>query len=269
MSSTVYGCPRLTAVILLAVSCVIGSGSALAEVKTEPVSYKDGGLTLKGVLVWDTAHTGKRPGILVIDEWWGLTDWAVDQARRLAAAGYVAFAADMYGEGKTTDDPKVAGKWMNEVVGNVEVWNRRAQLGLDVLKADSRVDANNLAAMGSSFGGKTAVQMAFAGHDIKAAVCIASSKLELLSKDVTSIKPKILVFYGGDDKWTPPEKISVFMEALAGIEADWQIVTYSGTRHSFTNPAADMRKMDNLAYNEKSASRSWLAIMALFDEVFR
>lgn len=269
MSSTIYGYLRLTAVVLLTVSCVIGSGGVLAEVKTKPVSYEDGGLTLKGVLAWDTAHTGKRPGILVIDEWWGLTDWAVDQARQLAAAGYVAFAADMYGEGKTTDDPKVAGKWMKEVMGNVEAWNRRAQLGLDVLKADSRVDADKLAAMGSSFGGKTAIQMAFAGHNIKAAVCIASSNLQPPPKNVTSIKPKILVFYGGDDKWTPPEKISGFMGSLAGVEADWQIVVYSGTRHSFTNPAADTRGMDNLAYNEKSASGSWATMMAFFDEVFR
>ncbi len=269
MSSTVFGYSRLTAVLLLAVSCVVGWGSALAEVKTRPVSYEDDGLILKGVLAWDTVQTGKRPGILVIDEWWGLTDWAVDQARQLAAAGYVAFAADMYGEGKTTDDPKVAGKWMKEVMGNIEAWNRRAQLGLDVLKADSLVDTENLAAMGSSFGGRTAIQMAFAGHDIKAAVCIASSELQPPPKNVTSIKPKILIFYGGDDKWTPPEKISGFMGSLASVEADWQIVVYSGTHHSFTNPAASTRGMDNLVYNEKSASRSWLTMMALFDEAFR
>ena len=269
MSATVSGFSRLTGAILLAVACMICSASVLAEVKIKSVDYKDGGLTLKGVLVWDTTHTGKRPGILVMDEWWGLTNWAVDQARQLAAAGYVAFAADMYGEGRTTDDPKVAGKWMNEVVGDEETWNRRAQLGLDVLKADSRVDTDKLAVMGSSFGGKTAVQMAFAGHDIKAAVCIASSKLELPSNRVASVKPKILVFYGGDDKWTPPEKISGFMDSLAGLEADWQVVVFSGTRHSFTNPAADARGMDNLRYNAESARRSWATMMALFDEVFR
>ncbi len=259
---------RFAFVFALAVAGVWSAGDAWAEIKTKTVTYKDGGVTLKGMLAWDSGHKGKRPGIVIVDEWWGLTDYAKSRARRLAAAGYVAFAADMYGDGKTTNDPEQAKEWMTGVISNTALWNRRAQLGLDILKADPNVDGGELAAIGSSFGGLTAIQMAYAGHDIKAAVSIAS-QLPPAPQDVTSIKPRMLVFIGDDDKWITPDKVNAFKAGLAGAEADWEIIIYSGTRHSFTNPDAGTRGIDNLVYNEMSAERSWIAMMTLFDEVFK
>lgn len=261
---------RLALVFVLALSGVWFVGDARAEIKTKTITYKDGDVTLKGMMAWDTAQSGKRPGVLVVDEWWGLTKYAKNLARQLAAAGYVAFAADMYGEGKTTNDPKQAGKWMNQVTGNAALWNRRAQLGLDVLKTGPNVDGGKLAAIGSSFGGATAIQMAYAGHDIKAAVSIASSlAVAPPPTNVSAIKPRMLIFIGGDDKFVTADKVTAFKAGLRGIKADWEIITYSGTRHSFANPDADSRGMKNLAYNEMSAKRSWTATISLFDEVFK
>ena len=265
MKNTITG---FAFVFMLALAGIWSAADVRAEVKTKTVTYKDGNVTLKGVMAWDSARSGKRPGILVVDEWWGLTNYAKSRARRLAAAGYVAFAADMYGDGKTTNDPKVAKKWMTGVIGDTAVWNRRAQLGLDILKVDPNVDGSKLAAIGSSFGGATAIQMAYAGHDIKAAVSIASS-LAPAPKNVTAIKPRMLVFIGGDDKWIKEDKFAAFKAGLAGVKADWQIITYSGTRHSFANLDAGTRGMDNMVYNEKSAKRSWMATMALFEEAFK
>ncbi len=259
---------RLASIFVLVLAGIWLVGNAQAEVKTRNVTYKDGDVTLKGVLAWDAAKSGKRPGILVVDEWWGLTDYAKDRARRLAATGYVAFAADIYGDGRTTNDAKQAGKWMKQVTGNVALWNRRAQLGLDILKADPNVAGGKLAAIGSSFGGLTAIQMAFAGHDIKAAVSVASS-LPKVPKGIKAIKPRMLIFIGGDDLFVKPGTVSTFKTGLKGIKADWEIITYSGSRHSFTNRYAHTRGIKNMVYNETTAKRSWTAMMTMFDEVFK
>ena len=259
---------RLASIFTLALVGLCSIGSAWAEIKTKNITYQDVDVTLKGLLAWDDARDGKRPGILVVDEWWGLTDYAKNRARQLAAAGYVAFAADMYGDGKTTNDPKQAGKWMKQVTGDVSLWNRRAQLGLDVLKAEPNVDGGKLAAIGSSFGGATALQMAYAGHHVKAVVSVASS-LSPAPASVTAIKPRVLVFHGRDDTFIPADRIEAFKAGLDQAKADWEMIIYSGTRHSFTNPAADSRGMENLAYNEMAAKRSWIAMTALFDEVFK
>ncbi len=259
---------RLALVFVLALMGLCSVGNAWAEIKTKNITYQDGEVTLKGLLAWDAAKNGKRPGVLVVDEWWGLTDYAKNRARQLAAAGYVAFAADMYGDGKTTNDPKQAGKWMKQVTGDTVRWNRRAQLGLDVLKADPNVDGGKLAAIGSSFGGATALQMAYAGHDVKVVVSVASS-LSPAPERIAAIKPRVLVFHGGDDTFVPADRIEAFKAGLDRAKADWEMIIYSGTRHSFANPAANSRGMENLAYNEMAAKRSWIAMKTLFDEVFK
>lgn len=259
---------RLAFVFVLVLSGVWFAGDARAEIKTKTITYKDGDVTLKGMMAWDGAKSGKRPGVLVIYEWWGLNDYVKDRARRLAAAGYVAFAPDMYGDGKVTNDRKQAGEWMKKITGNIDLWKRRAQLGLDVLKADSNVAGGKLAAIGSSFGGATALQMAYAGQDVKAVVSIASS-LPPAPESVTSIKPRVLVFHGRDDTFIPAVRIAAFKAGLDRAKADWEMTIYSGTRHSFANPGANSHGMKNLAYNENSANRSWVAMMTMFDEVFK
>ena len=264
-----FGNARYLTILLFAFSCIFVASNASAEIKTKSISYKDGNITLMGELAWDDSDSGKRPGILVIDEWWGLTDWAKNMAKQLAAAGYIAFAADMYGDGKTTGDPAVAKKWMTEVTSNTDLWRRRAQMGLDVLKADKNVNDNKLAAMGSSFGGATAIQMSYWDQDIKAAVIIATGMTIPPPKGVRTVKPRMLIFIGANDKFIPPEKVKSFIEGSVGVDIDYQIIVYSETRHSFTTPMVEERGIENLAYNKRSADRAWKAIMALFDEAFK
>lgn len=259
---------RLALVFVLAVIGLCSTVTAWAEVKTKEITYRDGNVTLKGLMAWDEAKNGKRPGILIVDEWWGLTAYGKNLARQLAAAGYVAFAADMYGDGKTTNDPKQAKEWMQEVIGDTALWNRRAQLGLDILKSDANVDSGKLAAVGSSFGGATAMQMAYAGHDVKAVVSIASA-LFPVPDSVTAIKPRVLVLHGSDDSNVPAERIEAFKAGLDRARANWEMIIYSGARHSFANPDANSHGLANLAYNEMAAKRSWTAMTTLFDEVFQ
>lgn len=259
---------RVALVFVLALVGCWYAGDARAEIKTKTITYKDGNTTLKGMLAWDSAKSGKRPGVLVIGEWWGLNEANKNRARRVAAAGYVAFAPDMYGDGRATNDKKQARKWMKQVIGNVELWKRRARLGLDILKAAANVNPGKLAAMGSSFGGATVLQMAYAGQDIKAAASIASS-LPVAPPDVSSIKPRVLALLGDNDTFVKAAHIDAFKAGLNRTKADWEMIIYSGARHSFATPDAGSHGMENLAYNETADKRSWIAMMTLFDEVFR
>ena len=255
-------------IALSMVLVAIASAPALAEIKTKTITYKDGDATLKGMMAWDGAKSGKRPGVLVVYEWWGHTEESKERAHRVAAAGYVAFVPDMYGDGKSTNDTKQAKEWMMGVFGDKELWNRRTQLGLDILKADSNVDGLKLAVLGSSFGGATALQIAYAGHDIKAAISIASS-LPPAPESVTSIKPRVLVFHGRDDKFVKAERIAAFKAGLDRAKADWEMTIYSGAVHSFATPVADSHGIGGMAFNEMADRRAWVATTSLLDEVFK
>jgi hypothetical protein len=116
------------------VACLSFSG-AMAEVRSAAVAYKDGSDNLTGYLYWNDAVKGKRPGVLVVHEWWGLNDYAKSRAEQLAELGYVAFAVDMYGGDKVTSHPAQAGEWMKATVSNLDGWRRRAQKGLEKLSS--------------------------------------------------------------------------------------------------------------------------------------
>jgi len=259
---------RLASVFVLVLTGIWFAGDVQAAVKTKAITYKDGDITLNGTMAWDDSISGKRPGILIVHEWWGLDDYARDRAKQLAAAGYVAFALDMYGVGKITEHADQAGKWAKQVNSNIEGWVRRAQSGLSVLKADANVDTTQTAAIGYCFGGSTVMQMAYAGLDVKAVASFHGS-LPPAMETVTSIKPRIFIAHGRDDPFIPAERIKKFKAALDRGNADWEMAEYSGTRHSFTNPKADTRGMDQLKYNPVADKRSWSAMMSMFHEVFK
>lgn len=240
---------------------------ASAEVKTKSIEYKDGDTVLTGLLAWDDAATGERPGVLVVHEWWGLNEYAKSRAEQLAAEGYVAFALDIYGDGKVTDHPEQAGAWMEEITGNIETWTRRAQLGLDVLKSQDEVAGASLAAIGYCFGGATVMQMAYAGAEVQAVASFHGS-LPPPPESVTTITPRVLVAHGRDDAFIPQKRVLAFQDGLDRLEATWDMTIYSGTRHGFTNPGAGVYGIENIQYNERADKDSWAAMLLMFEEVF-
>ena len=244
-----------------------GASLAVAEVKTKTIEYKDGDTVLTGLLAWDDAADGPRPGVLVVHEWWGLNDYAKSRAEQLAAEGYVAFALDMYGDNKVTTHPDQASEWMTQITSSIDQWTRRAQLGLEVLKAQDEVEAGKTAAIGYCFGASTVLQMAYAGADLDAVVSYHGS-LPPAPETVTSVGPRVLVAHGRDDAFVPAERVVAFQEGLDRANADWEMTVYSGTRHSFTNPGAGEYGIENLAYNETADKRSWAAMLRMFGEVF-
>ena len=244
---------------------------ASAEVKTRTITYKDGGTTLKGVLAWNDQTTAKRPGILVIHEWWGLNEHAIDRAKQLASEGYVAFAPDMYGDQKVTMHAKEAGAWMKQITANVDGWRKRAMAGLDVLKSQKEVDGTKLAAIGYCFGGATVMQMAYGGAPVKVVGSFHGS-LPPAGDDVKKITARVYVGHGRDDKFIPADRIVQFQKRLDETKANWQMDIFSGTRHGFTNPDADKlgkeNGIDNLAYNQSADRASWAALHRMLAETF-
>jgi dienelactone hydrolase len=265
------GMTRRSAVLLAALAApvvlALNALPASAEVKTMAIEYKDGDTVLTGLLAWDDAATGDRPGVLVVHEWWGLNDYAKSRAEQLAAEGYVAFALDMYGDGKVTDHPQQAGAWMEEITGNIETWTRRAQLGLDVLESQDQVADGALAAIGYCFGGATVMQMAYAGADVKAVASFHGS-LPPAPESVTAIAPRVFVAHGRDDAFIPQERVLAFQDGLDRVKATWDMTIYSGTRHGFTNPGADAYGIENIQYNERADKDSWAAMLTMFEGVF-
>jgi dienelactone hydrolase len=252
---------------IMALALLLGLPAAAgAVVKTEPVQYQDGDRVLNGFVAYDDSLPGKRPGVLVVHEWWGLNDYAKHRAEMLAELGYVAFAADMYGDSKVTEHAPEAKGWMMQITENEEVWQRRALAGLDALKANDRVDPERLAAIGYCFGGATVMQLAYAGADLDGVVSFHGSLPVATPEQQKAIKPSILVAHGSEDAFVPPERVAAFQQALEAAGADWEMVIYAKAKHGFTNPDAGSYGMDNLAYDPKADARSWALMQSFLEE---
>lgn len=254
--------PRPLAALLLALPLAAG-----AAIQSEAVEYQHGDAKLTGHLVYDDAVTGKRPGVIVVHEWWGLNDYAKKRAEMLAELGYVAFAIDMYGDDRVTEHAPEASGWMKQITENVDQWQARALAGLDVLKEHERVDAERLAAVGYCFGGATVMQMAYAGADLDGVVSFHGSLPPATEEQQKNIKAGVLVAHGSADGFVPSERVLAFQQALDAADADWEMVIYGGARHGFTNPDAGKFGMDNLVYDAEADKDSWEEMKDFLAEV--
>ncbi len=241
---------------------------AYGALKTEAVDYRDGEATLRGYMVWDDAVQGKRPGVIVVHEWWGLNDYARRRADMLAKLGYVAFAVDMYGKNRVTEHGKQAGEWKRQITANVAQWRKRALLGLEILRRHELVDPARTAAIGYCFGGATVMQMAYTGAPLKGVVSFHGSLPVAAVDQIPDLKAKILVAHGNADSFVPAARITHFKDALEKAGADWEMVVYGGAKHGFTNPGADRYGITGLAYNETADRRSWHRMQVFLDEIF-
>jgi dienelactone hydrolase len=241
---------------------------AAAAVQTKVVPYTIDGQTYKGFLAWDDSVQGKRPGVLVFHEWWGLNDYAKKRTEQLAQMGYVAFAPDMYGNGQTTTHPKDAGKMATEVRKNADVWRKRAVAAFDILKKNDKVDPNKIAAIGYCFGGSTALELAYAGADVKAVVTFHAGLPTPTPEQAKQIKAKLLINNGADDKFVSQASIDKFKQALDAAKVDYRFINYPGAVHSFTVADADKHMLPGMAYNANADKKSWAAMKSLFDQVF-
>lgn len=243
------------------------SAEAHAKIIARPVEYKHGEAVLEGYLAYDDAIDGKRPGVLVAHEWWGLNDYVKKRAEQLAGLGYIAFALDMYGKGVSTRDRKEAASLAGQFRGK-PLMRHRAQAGLNVLTEYKRVDPNRIAAIGFCFGGTTVLELAYSGADLVGIVSFHGGLTMPKPDDMKNIKPKVLVLHGAEDPVAPSEKAVAFQESMRKAGVDWQMIFYGGAVHAFTNPAAGDDKTRGAAYDEKAARRSWGHMQMFFKEIF-
>ncbi|MGD0236602.1 MAG: dienelactone hydrolase family protein [Syntrophorhabdales bacterium] len=242
---------------------------AQAAVRSEPVAYKQGDATLEGYLAWDDALTGKRPGVLIIHEWWGLNDYIKGRADQLAQMGYVAFAADIYGKGKRAKDATEAGQLAHIYWSDRKLLRARANAGLDILMRYQLTDPKRVAAIGYCFGGTTVLELARSGADIAGVVSFHGGLDTPDPNDAKNIKAKVLVLTGADDPNVPASQVLAFADEMRKARVDWQLVMYGGAVHSFTNPASGNDPSKGVAYNEKADRRSWQAMKDFFAEMFK
>ena len=247
---------------------LLASFGVNAKVVSETIEYKDGDVALKGYIYYDDAIQGKRPGVLVIHEWWGLNDYAKKRAAMLAKMGYVAFAADMYGDNKVTRHATDAKGWMMQITSNVEAWQNRANVGLTVLQNHTMTDHTKTAAIGYCFGGATVMQMAYAGSDVKGVVSFHGSLPAANETQAKAINSAILIAHGNADPFVPENNVTAFKQALdnAGVKYDFQ--GYDGAKHGFTNPDAGKYGISALAYDANADQQSWQAMQDLFTQIF-
>jgi len=241
------------------------------DLAEQEVVYTSDSTTLKGFLVYDNNIKGKRPGVLVVHEWWGLNDYSRNRARMLAELGYTALALDMYGDGKTANHPEDAQKFAGAIFNNVKMGEARFLAAYNFLKDQETVDPNNIAAVGYCFGGAVVLQMARIGMDLKAVASFHGGIQAITPAEEGKVKAFVLVCNGADDPFTTKEQIDAFKKEMDSAKVQYEFVNYPGAIHSFTNPAADsVGKKFNmpLAYNEKADKESWQEMKKVFNKVF-
>lgn len=238
------------------------------KVATESVAYRADGEEMEGFLAYDDSIEGERPGVLIVHEWWGLNEYARSRARQLASMGYLAFALDMFGKGKTTTHPDKAAAWASEVQENIQLWRQRAETGLKALREQSRLDKNRIAAIGYCFGGATVQQLALSGADIQGIVSFHGSLVPPTEGETVKVKAKFLICHGSEDPMTTPEQLQDYLAGMNRTGLDWQMVVFGHAKHSFTNPESDKAGMEGLKYNGSADLRSWAYMERFFKEIF-
>jgi dienelactone hydrolase len=254
-------------VVTFAFAALIAAAS-FAEVKSKVVEYRDGDVVLEGVLAWDDAVSGPRPGVLIVHQWMGVSANERMRAEQLAALGYVAFAADVYGKGVRPANPQEAGTLAGTYKGDRALLRSRVAAGLAELKRQPLVDGRRTAAIGYCFGGTAVLELARSGADVAGVVSFHGGLDSPAPADGKNVRAKVLVLHGADDPWVPAADIAAFQQELRAGGVDWQMVYYSGAVHSFTQKEAGSDNSRGAAYNERADRRSWQAMRDFFAEIF-
>ena len=240
-------------------------------IKEQNIAYSTDSTSLMGFMAYDSAVTGKRPVVLVIHEWWGLNEHTKNKVRELAKLGYLAFAVDMYGDGKMGDDPEAAGKLAMPFYTNTALAKSRFDAALAKVKTFPQADTGKIAATGYCFGGAMVLNLARLGEDLKGVVSFHGN-LVGVPADKQLLKAKILVCHGADDQFVLPAEVAQFKKQMDSIGADYKFVAYAGATHAFTNPNATAAgKKFNLpiAYNAAADAGSWKEMQDFFEKIFK
>lgn len=242
--------------------------AAIPMLAGQPLAYQDGATRLAGYVARPAAVKGSVPGIVIVHQWMGPTDHERRAADGLAKLGYVALAADIFGEGASPRDAKEAGALAGRFKGDRALYRRRIQAALDALKAQVAVDPDRIAIIGFCFGGTGALEAARAGMPVKGVVSFHGGLDAPGDRPGSPIAARILVCHGADDPFVQAKDVAAFHEEMRGAKADYTFIAYGGAVHAFTQKEAGNDPAKGAAYQEKAARRSWQHMKDFFDELF-
>jgi dienelactone hydrolase len=244
------------------------TATSLSRVKTETVEYKQGDVTLQGILSYDSSVKGKRPAVLIVHDWTGVSDYMKMRAERLAGLGYVALAADIYGKGVRPKDAKEASAEAGRFYKDPALYRARTQAGYDFLARLPQTDQSRIAVIGYCFGGAGALDLAASGVPLKGVVTFHGSLSMLTPEEAKKIKAKVLILHGADDPYVKQSDVQKFMEMMRNAGTDWELIQYGGAVHGFTDKRSGDDNSKGLAYNASADRRSWQAMRDFFNEIF-
>lgn len=256
----------ITALVLFAVVPL-----AHADVVGEEITYRSGDTQMKGYIAWDNTVTDKRPGIIVVHEWWGHNDYARKRVNMLATLGYTALAVDMYGDGKTASHPDDAGKFAGAVRKNMDVAEARFSAAMETLASHETVNPGQISAIGYCFGGGIVLAMARRGADLDVVASFHGSVATDRPVEKGQVKARLAVFNGAADPMVTAAQIDAFRTEMDNASVDYLLVNYPNALHAFTNPDADVYADKfgiPLKYDAAADTDSWSRLNGLLREVY-
>ena len=240
------------------------------KLKEESVAYSADSVNMKGFIAFNESDSAKRPVVMIVHEWWGLTDYPKERARQLAKLGYFAMAVDLFGNGTTASTPDEAKTLVIPLYSNPQLEKARFDAAIEKVKTYPEADPNKIAVIGYCFGGNVALNMARMGEDLKGAVSFHGSLLGV-PPDKNTLKAEVLVCHGDADKSVSPEEVAQFTHQMDSIGAKYTLKHYANATHAFTNPASteNGKKFSMpIEYNAAADSASFNDMMAFFDRIF-
>jgi dienelactone hydrolase len=253
-------------ILALGLGWLAAATPAGGAIRTRTVEYRQGGTVLEGILTWDDTFPGPRPGVLVVHQWKGITDFERKRSEMLARLGYAAFAADIYGKGIRPDNAKDAAALAGKYKGDRALLRDRVNAGLAACKAQPEVRPAQVAAIGYCFGGTTVLELARSGAEVAGVVSFHGGLATPVPADARRIRWRVLALHGADDPFVPAAEVAGFQEEMRQASVDWQFTSYGGAVHSFTDWNAGSDNSRGAAYQEHADRRSWEAMKAFLAE---
>ena len=254
--------------VFLAAVVLLSFASGMAQITIEPVEYKQGEAVLDGYIAYDASLKGKQPGVVIVHDWMGVSDYVKMRAEQLVKLGYVAFIADIYGKGVRPKNTQEASEQAGKFRADRPLLRARAQAALDRLKESPRVDIGRIAAIGYCFGGGTILELARSGADLAGVISFHGNLDTPNPDDAKNIKGKVLVLHGADDPYVPAAQVEAFQAEMRKVNVDWEFVAYGGAVHAFTQKGAGDDPSKGHAYNERADKRSFARMTTFFQELF-
>lgn len=233
--------------------------NSFSAVNGETHEYQSGGKTMQGYVARDTSLKNTLPAILIVHDWMGPSSFTEEKAKKLAKMGYFAMAVDIYGKGVRPKNATEAGQLATQYKNDRALLQSRMKDAYDDLIKIPAVDKNQIIVMGYCFGGTSALELARTGVELAGVVSFHGGLANPNPSNAKNIKGSVLILHGGDDPMVPPTEVEAFRTEMAKANKRFEMISYPGAVHAFTNPGAGNDPKKGAAYNEKADKASWLA----------